>query len=74
MRYVEARFNQYRREETYRIFVTDALYASQRGLSVTARYADLAHPKPEKPADNRTQDEIVAQVWGAIRGKKAVSK
>lgn len=74
MRYVEARFNQYRRDETYRIFVTDALYASQRGLSVTVRYADLAHPKPEKPADNRTQDEIVAQVWGAIRGKKAVKK
>ena len=70
MRYVEARIKQSKRDNTYRIYVTDALYAiANGGLSMTTRYADLINPQPEKPKDTRTQDEIVKQVWRGITGR-----
>lgn len=69
MRYVEARADKQRRDNTYRIYVTDCLYAiANRGLTITKRYADIINPEPEKPKDTRTQAEIVAQVWSGIKG------
>lgn len=71
MRYVAARFHMNDREETYRIYVTDALYAlTNRGLSLTKRYQEILHPAQEKPKDNRSVQEIVSQVWSGIKGGK----
>lgn len=70
MRYVEARFEQNRRENTYRIYVSDCLYAiANGGLTVNTRYAELIDTRPQKPKDTRTMEEIVAQVWSGIEGR-----
>ena len=61
-----ARINEREKTETYRIYVTDALrvvaentarFAS--GNYIKARYADMIEPKKQ---DNRTGDEIVADI------------
>lgn len=69
MRYVEARFKKNRRDEIYRIYVTDCLYViANGGLRVVQRYADIVDPQEPAPKDTRTQEEIVAQVWRGIKG------
>jgi hypothetical protein len=57
MRYAEARYNQYNRDFSYRIYVTDALRVIG-GLNI--RFADLS-----KPAETLTSDEII----GGIKSK-----
>jgi hypothetical protein len=57
MRYAEARYNQYNRDFSYRIYVTDALKVIG-GLNI--RFADLF-----KPEETRTAGEII----GGIRDK-----
>ena len=61
-----ARLNEREKTEAYRIYVTDALrvvaentarFAS--GNYIKARYADIIEPKKQ---DNRTGDEIVADI------------
>ena len=61
-----ARLNERTKTEAYRIYVTDALrvvaentarFAS--GNYIKARYADMIEPKKQ---DNRTGDEIVADI------------
>lgn len=61
-----ARLNERAKTEAYRIYVTDALrvvaentarFAS--GNYIKARYADMIEPKKQ---DNRTGDEIVADI------------
>ena len=77
MRYATARYNLEQRCEAYRIYVSDGLYCIANtlhgfaggGPSLNTRYVDLLHPAPEKPKDERTQDDIVAQVWRSIRGE-----
>lgn len=59
MRYVTARFNQYQREEAYRIYVTDGL-KHLSGLNI--RYADIF-----KPEETRTADEIIDGIKGKLR-------
>lgn len=63
MRYAVARYNEYRRETAYRVYVTDCL----RRMAVFCgadkslpRYADTL--KPQKPADTRSGDEILADI------------
>lgn len=71
MRYVEARAEKQRRDNAYRYYVTDCLYAiANGGFTVKQRYADIIdpEPEPENPKDTRTQAEIVAQVWRGIKG------
>ena len=76
MRYATARYNLEQRCEAYRIYVSDGLYCLSNtlhafvggGLTLSTRYVDLLHPVPEKPKDERTQEEIVAQVWASIKG------
>ena len=62
-----ARLNEKARNDAYRIYVTDALrvvaentarFAS--GNYIKARYADIIEPKKQ---DNRTGDEIVADIF-----------
>lgn len=66
MRYAMARFNQHRRDLAYRIYVTDCLRIISEntakmggGAYITAKFADIINPKP---ADNRTGEEIAADI------------
>jgi hypothetical protein len=59
MRYVIARFNQYQREEAYRIYITDSLKVY---LGLNTRYADLFAPE-----ETRTADEIIGGIKDKLR-------
>ena len=59
MRYVEARLDECQREETYRIYVTKSLQLFPQNKYLQSSYQDIINPKPR---DNRTGDEIVADI------------
>ena len=66
MRYAMARFNQHQRDLAYRIYVTDCLRIISEntakmggGSYITAKFADIINPRP---ADNRTGEEIAADI------------
>lgn len=59
MRYVRSKYNQYKTDQAYRIYITDSLYANGQGKALTARYYDLIHPKEIDP---RSGDEIALDV------------
>lgn len=66
MRYVIARFNQHQRDLAYRIYVTDCLRIISEntakmggGSYITAKFPDIINPKP---VDNRTGEEIAADI------------
>ena len=66
MRYAMARYQSQQRDLAYRIYVTDCLRiisentANICGCSyITAKFADIINPKP---VDNRTGDEIAADI------------
>ena len=66
MRYAVARYKTYQREVAYRIYVTDCLRMMTentarfaKGTYVKKRYADFFR---ESPADNRTGEQIAADV------------
>ena len=70
MRYVMARYGEHQRELTYRIYVSDALMITANntarfggGRQIDRRYIDIIHPAP---ADNRTEEEIVAHICGKL--------
>lgn len=64
MRYVEARFDDNKREEAYRIYVTEALRMISKstagmvgGTYMSRTYMDILKPAPEKPQESA--DDIV---------------
>jgi hypothetical protein len=66
MRYATARFNQHQRDLAYRIYVTDCLRMAtentaktSQGSYTAARFYDIINPKP---VDNRTGEEIAADI------------
>lgn len=59
MRYVEARLDEYQREETYRFYVTKSLQLAPQGQYLTASYTDCLTPEKK---DNRSGDEIVIDI------------
>lgn len=59
MRYVEARLDEYQREQAYRVYVTKSLQLAPQSQYISVSYDDVIHPKP---VDTRTGDEIVADV------------
>ena len=66
MRYAMARFNQHQRDLAYRIYVTDCLRMAtentaklSQGTYTAARFYDIINPKP---SDNRTGEEIAADI------------
>ena len=66
MRYATARFNQHQRDLAYRIYVSDCLRIISEntakicgGSYITAKLADIINPKP---VDNRTGEEIAADI------------
>ena len=66
MRYVLARLRQKRDEETYRIYLTDALFASVNGgQHMIKRYYELLHPVEE--VEQRNPQEIKDKIVGGLR-------
>lgn len=67
-----AAINTRRMQENYEIYMTDAAYAIVNGLyggkAGITRYYDVIHPQP---VDNRTGEEIAAEVIARL-GLKAV--
>lgn len=59
MRYVEARIDEYNREEAYRIYVTKSLQLVPQNSYITTPFTDILEPKK---VDNRTGEEIVTDV------------
>lgn len=59
MRYVEARIDEYNREEAYRIYVTKSLQLAPQGKYLTVQYQDLLNPEEK---DMRSGDEIVEDI------------
>lgn len=59
MRYVEARLGKYKREETYRFFVTESLRLAPQHKFLTKSYREFL--KPQK-IDTRNGDEIAIDV------------
>ena len=66
MRYATARFNHHQRDLAYRIYVTDCLRMAtentakmSQGAYTAARFYDIINPKP---TDNRTGEEIAAEI------------
>jgi len=57
VRYVESSLERFRREETYRIYVTDSLQLAPQSKVISERYYDKIYPKEEKSGD-----EILAEV------------
>lgn len=67
LRYVSARLRQKRDEETYRIYLTDALFASVNGgQHMTKRYFDIIHPAPEVE-EQRSPEEIKSKISDGLR-------
>ena len=66
MRYAMARYQSQQRDLAYRIYVTDCLRIISEntakvcgGSYITAKFADIINPKP---VDNRTGDEVAADI------------
>lgn len=59
MRYVNARFDDYEREEAYRIYVCTCLQHAPRGESMTKSYFDLVHNKPKV---TRSGEEVALDI------------
>ena len=66
MRYAIARYQSQQRDLAYRIYVTDCLRIISEntakmcgGSYITAKLADIINPKP---SDNRTGEEIAADI------------
>lgn len=66
MRYAMARYQSQKRDLAYRIYVADCLRIISEntakmggGSYITAKLADIINPKP---ADNRTGEEIAADI------------
>ena len=66
MRYAMARYQSQQRDLAYRIYVTDCLRIISEntaktggGSYITAKFVDIINPKP---VDNRTGEEIAADI------------
>ncbi len=59
VRYAKARYDEFRRAETYRIYVTDSLKTL---IGANVRYIDLLNQIKKTQKDTRSGEEIVADV------------
>lgn len=59
MRYVEARFDEYNRDEAYRIYVSKSLQLAPQDKYITKNYTDLLKPKK---IDTRSGEDIVSDI------------
>lgn len=59
MRYVEARIDEYNREEAYRIYVSKSLQLAPQGKWLTSSYVDILKPQE---VDTRSGDEVIVDI------------
>lgn len=59
MRYVEARFDEYNRDEAYRIYVSKSLQLIPQDKYLTKNYSDILKPEQK---DNRSGEDIVSDI------------
>lgn len=62
MRYVEARVNEYSREEAYRIYVTKSLQLVPQQKYMQSSYTDMLKSMYKKPEPQKSGDEIVIDI------------
>ena len=60
MRYVEARFEEYSREEAYRIYISRSLQLAPQMKFIPKPFYEIIHPEPEQ--EEKTGDEIAADI------------
>lgn len=58
MRYVEARLDEFYRDERYRIYVTRSLQLAPQGGWLTTPYDDIVRPEPELTGEDIAIDVI----------------
>lgn len=59
MRYVDARLSEYKREQTYRFYVTKSLQLAPQNKYMQVSYDEILK---RKPVPQKTGDEILADV------------
>lgn len=59
MRYVEARIDKFKREEMYRIFISESLRIAPEGKHITKTWSDFVNQTQEKPVD---AEEVINDV------------
>lgn len=88
MRYVEARFEQQKREDAYRIYLTDALHAianntSQflgldgivtNGLQMQDRFYDILHKKPKEKVQVEENKNLTAEEIAMEMWKRMIKR
>lgn len=62
MRYVEARIEEAKREETYRIFVTKSLQLIPQNKYITQGYEEFVKPQNISPEAHKSGGQIAAEV------------
>ena len=62
MRYVEARIEEAKREETYRIFVTRSLQLIPQNKYITNNYEEFIKPQNISPEAHKSAGQIAAEV------------
>lgn len=59
MRYVEARLDEYKREEAYRIFVAESIRLAPQGKAFSRSYLEFVKPHE---VDTRSGDDIASDI------------
>lgn len=59
MRYIEARIDDFKREEMYRIFISETLRIAPEGKHITKTWSDFINQTQEEPVD---AEEIINDV------------
>lgn len=59
MRYIEARIDEFKREEMYRIFVSESLRLAPQNKWINITWSDFVNAKEEKPVD---AEKLIAEV------------
>ena len=62
MRYVEARLDEYQREEAYRIYVTNSLQLTPQRKYVQKSYLDILKSMEEPVTPPKSGEEIAVEV------------
>lgn len=59
MRYIEARIDDFKREEMYRIFISESLRIAPEGKHITKTWSDFINQTQEEPVD---AEEVINDV------------
>ena len=59
MRYIEARIDDFKREEMYRIFISETLRIAPEGKHITKTWSDFINQTEQEPVD---AEEIINDV------------